>query len=209
MNTEGYSCDSADIDIIPKRCAITLLRYYSPALGRFLTRDNIANIDIENPQSLNLYEYADDNPVSNVDPNGKDAASVVEAIDYTAAAASFIPGADVVAWTVAGLATGAYIGYKIYQATFNPSKYPWNGLPGSGSHPYNPPVDKTGNPCYPKSGTGALDSSGNVWDLDKQGRSVGNPHWDVQHPNGSHTNVNPEGSDNPGEVNHGSDNFPE
>jgi RHS repeat-associated protein len=45
-------------------------RYYDPALGRFLTRDSEGNVNLGDPQTLNLYEYAGDNPVSNVDPNG-------------------------------------------------------------------------------------------------------------------------------------------
>jgi len=45
-------------------------RYYSPALGRFLTRDGIGYISYSNPQTLNLYTYAGNNPVSLVDPNG-------------------------------------------------------------------------------------------------------------------------------------------
>ncbi|MGF7142445.1 hypothetical protein HNQ56_000863 [Anaerotaenia torta] len=43
--------------------------------------------------------------------------------------------------------------------------------------------------------------------MDKQGAKVGNPHWDVTHKDGSHTNVNPESSENAGEVNNGKDNF--
>ncbi len=86
-----------------------------------MTRDDTKNIKYTDPLTLNLYEYALDNPVSNTDPTGKDAATAVEAIDYTAAAASFIPGLDVAAWTVAGLATGAYVGYEIYQANLTDS----------------------------------------------------------------------------------------
>ena len=35
-----------------------------------MTRDNIKYINDKNPQTLNLYEYCGDNPVSNVDPSG-------------------------------------------------------------------------------------------------------------------------------------------
>ena len=40
-------------------------RYYLPALGRFLTQDPIGH-----QGGLNLYAYADNNPLSNVDPDG-------------------------------------------------------------------------------------------------------------------------------------------
>lgn len=52
-----------------------------------------------------------------------------------------------------------------------------------------------------------MDKCGNEWNMDRQGISVGNPHWDVTHKDRSHTNVNPESSENAGEVNHGEDNF--
>jgi len=45
-------------------------RYYSPELGRFLTKDTFKGFN-ENPQSLNLYAYCNGNPVMNVDPSGQ------------------------------------------------------------------------------------------------------------------------------------------
>src|SRR6185437_5268487 len=51
-------------------------RYYSPSLGRFLTPDWSATpeavpyADLANPQSLNLYSYVLNNPVSATDPDG-------------------------------------------------------------------------------------------------------------------------------------------
>jgi RHS repeat-associated protein len=44
-------------------------RYYDPELGRFLTPDTIVQ-DPTNPQTLNRYSYAGNNPVNNVDPTG-------------------------------------------------------------------------------------------------------------------------------------------
>jgi RHS repeat-associated protein len=47
-------------------------RYYNSAIGRFLSPDpsslNYANL--ANPQSLNLYGYVYDNPISSIDPTG-------------------------------------------------------------------------------------------------------------------------------------------
>ncbi len=44
-------------------------RYYDPHLGRFITPDTIVP-NPANPQDLNRYTYANNNPVSNVDPTG-------------------------------------------------------------------------------------------------------------------------------------------
>lgn len=41
-------------------------RYYSPFLGRFLTRDNVSRIDEDN-----LYKYCGNNPISRIDPFGQ------------------------------------------------------------------------------------------------------------------------------------------
>src|SRR6185437_792002 len=51
-------------------------RYYNPALGRFLTPDwseapePIPYAALENPQSLNLYSYVLNNPVTSLDRDG-------------------------------------------------------------------------------------------------------------------------------------------
>ncbi len=51
-------------------------RYYSSALGRFMTPDwsavpeAVPYANLENPQSLNLYGYQGNNPVTNVDADG-------------------------------------------------------------------------------------------------------------------------------------------
>ncbi|MBH8609076.1 DNRLRE domain-containing protein [Thermoactinomyces sp. CICC 10521] len=45
-------------------------RYYNPETGRFLTRDTFDGF-VNEPLSLNKYVYAENNPISNVDPSGQ------------------------------------------------------------------------------------------------------------------------------------------
>lgn len=49
-------------------------RYYSSSTGRFMSPDpsGLVYADPKNPQSLNLYSYAQNNPLTNVDPTGLD-----------------------------------------------------------------------------------------------------------------------------------------
>ena len=49
-------------------------RYYNSNLGRFLSPDpsGLYYADPTNPQSLNLYSYARNNPLKNTDPTGLD-----------------------------------------------------------------------------------------------------------------------------------------
>lgn len=83
----------------------------------------------------------------------------------------------------------------------------WTGqaanLPQTGSRPYVPPKKSRGQPHRVRGdrGYGYEDEHGNVWVWDPRGHA--GPHWDVQHPDGSHTNVYPDG-----EVHQGKDNFP-
>jgi RHS repeat-associated protein len=47
-------------------------RYYSSSMGRFSSPDpsGLAYADITSPQSFNLYSYALNNPLRNIDPTG-------------------------------------------------------------------------------------------------------------------------------------------
>ena len=51
-------------------------RYYGSSMGRFMgpdysdDPDPVPFADLSNPQSLNLYGYVQNNPLSNTDPNG-------------------------------------------------------------------------------------------------------------------------------------------
>jgi Novel toxin 17 len=82
-----------------------------------------------------------------------------------------------------------------------PTKYPWRLLPRLGRHPYLPPrLDWLKNPPRGPQ-RGYLDAAGNEWVPDASA-NADDFHWDVQHPNGLHTNVRPDG-----EIHHGDDNF--
>lgn len=72
-------------------------------------------------------------------------------------------------------------------------------LPSGGQRPYVPPKGAHGRP-QPVRGGGFKDKYGNVWKWDPSGHA--GPHWDVEHPDGSHTNVAPDGTVI------GKDNFP-
>jgi len=48
-------------------------RYYNGTIGRFVTQDPVfwGNQNLADPQSLNAYSYANNNPITFSDPNGK------------------------------------------------------------------------------------------------------------------------------------------
>ena len=78
----------------------------------------------------------------------------------------------------------------------NSSKGHADQLPTGGSHPYAPPkmkgVDPKNNAVTAPGGQkGFIDADGNVWEWAQE--QHGGPHWDVQHPDGSHTNIFPDG----------------
>ena len=73
--------------------------------------------------------------------------------------------------------------------------FPLNHLPVAGparGRGYIPPRMR-GNPEVVRNptGRGYIDRAGNVWEWARHAH--GGPHWDVQHPNGTHTNVFPDG----------------
>lgn len=59
-------------------------RYYDPYIGRFISQDSYWGED-NNPLSLNLYTYANNNPIMYVDPTGHSASmidTIIKQIDY-------------------------------------------------------------------------------------------------------------------------------
>ena len=87
-------------------------RYYMPSLGRFITPDSIVQDPMGNPQTLNRYSYAGNNPVLNIDPSGHFWFSAIVAI--VKATVSFAVAHPVIAGAIVGAAAG---GIQSYQAT--------------------------------------------------------------------------------------------
>ncbi len=75
-------------------------RLYDPLLGRMLSPDNYVT-DASNPMAYNLYSYANNNPISYVDPDGN--------FIFTALAL-IIPGAQVFLPIAIGADIGAFAG---------------------------------------------------------------------------------------------------
>jgi RHS repeat-associated protein len=80
---DGLNCTGSDVDPLhftgKERDAATGLdnfgaRYNSSSFGRFMSPDPkpITKKLLANPQDLNLYSYVVNNPVANLDPDGKD-----------------------------------------------------------------------------------------------------------------------------------------
>jgi hypothetical protein len=86
-----------------------------------------------------------------------------------------------------------------------PTKHPWRLLPREGRHPYVPPKGGDWLKHAPRGPQrGYLDADDNEWvSHQPPGGREEDFHWDVQHLDGRHTNVRPDG-----EIHHGSDNFP-
>jgi len=103
-------------------------RYLDPQLGRWTSRDPSAlrdpSMGLTNSQSANLFAFADNNPVSNVDPDGKTAAAAADTLKEIAkeviraakeapveVKAMIVEGAALAAPFVAAAVVGAAIGF--------------------------------------------------------------------------------------------------
>jgi RHS repeat-associated protein len=109
-------------------------RYYSSAMGRFMSPDWSAKEDpvpyanLEDPQSLNLYAYVRNNPLARTDPDGHCCEDVLPAV---------LMGAEAAGGTIAGFTGGlvvlggAALGAAGYSVSQGNSPYLTNGYPTS------------------------------------------------------------------------------
>jgi RHS repeat-associated protein len=175
----------------------------------------------QNPQALNRYSYVQNNPLRYTDPSGHCFWDFCIVEGTAAAAALYALGVAVAAGITAvagklavdnindmvssGSTGSGEDATGVAPLTNRPVPRPHldghaQNLPTGGTHPYVPPKQK-GNPEVVRvRGGGYLDKDGNIWKRDPSAH--GGEHWDVNHPDKSHTNVYPDG-----EVHQGDDNF--
>ena len=111
-------------------------RYYDPVIGRFISPDTIVP-NPANPQSLNRYSYAFNNPCRYTDPTGHDGEEAVAVIGVVPIII-MIPGVGWVigGFVVFGVVAGGYVAYttgffsavgqgiRDLTSIFSPSSYP-------------------------------------------------------------------------------------
>src|SRR5574340_1185448 len=77
-------------------------RYYDPALGRFLSADSLLP-NLYDPQQLNRYGYARNNPAKLIDPSGHQVMSPPLLAPPAAGPAAIFPGFDLASWDPFGV----------------------------------------------------------------------------------------------------------
>jgi hypothetical protein len=141
----------------------------------------------------------------------------VELMEATLELLMFLIGADLAIWLLGTIAI--YVVDHTILARPSTTGIPNNGPQGvnvtyahesdlpinpgqvvPGGRIYIPPKWSHGKPARARGGF--VDAKGNIWEWAPGGAQHGGPHWDVQHPDGSHTNVAPNGKVI------GKDNFP-
>lgn len=190
-------------------------RYYSPSMGRFISEDPLGFAGGD----ANVYAYVGDDPLNGIDPSGRNAITAGEVsagARTVGSGARWVPVAGVGIWatTVLSGPAGESVGCVVYCS----SQDDWvvNGDPYyvtdgaaavlAAKYPPDLPLNRGPWPFVPPrqpSGKVKRDPRGRYLDEDKNGWEWRGDHLDVQHPDGSHTNVRPDG-----EVHHGQENFP-
>ena len=82
-------------------------RYYDPVVGRFISMDDIAYLDPETINGLNLYAYGLNNPVMNVDPSGHFPWLILVAIMLFTPVGGMVAQATVSTLSYVGMAVGS------------------------------------------------------------------------------------------------------
>jgi RHS repeat-associated protein len=103
-----------------------MARYQSPTRGQFVSEDPTfwsQRQNLENPQSLNSYSYANDNPINLSDPNGL-AATVTQKIQVLQAQVAILQG--IVGLYQSGSTQQANTAFAACQTAFGVSGQ-WNG----------------------------------------------------------------------------------
>ena len=167
-------------------------RDYDPATGRYIESDPIGLRG-----GINTYGYVGGNPFNFIDPRG---------LNFAAAEAGAISGTFIcgpacgVIGSITGFGAGAWVTNEFWDWYLNESTEPEpESCPVSKdkepNHPnFTPNKKKKGNQKIPwnKNKKGFPDKNGDYWEPVPDGhKGTHDPHWDVQHPNGTHTPVYP------------------
>ena len=183
---------------------LTKYRAFDPLAGRWLSRDPIG--ELINPYP-NLYDYANGNPLSYVDLDGRNPALAIP----------LIIGGAVIGAIIIGEAIKQKMRPSVPQTPQPPApifaKPPKDAKDPKGAKaPGKPGVaegftDPKGGERWvknPNTHPGARpygweDDKGKVWcPTGPGGRAHGDPHWDVESPGGGYINVYPGGKTRPG-----------
>ena len=106
-------------------------RYYSASMGRFMVPDwtndpsPVPWADLGNPQSLNLYEYVNNNPLSHLDPNGHGCDPDTSYIDSDGTMHVIGGACHLDFWPLAGA-----VGHHFVDQSVTKAEGAWNSLAG-------------------------------------------------------------------------------
>jgi YD repeat-containing protein len=194
-------------------------RTYNDASSSWTTPDAYAG-EVNDPASQKAYMWNRNNPVTFSDPTGFDAiaipwspgfSNVAQGLTTVSAAigGALAAAGELAAGAAAGAGAVATAGFVLLgtqpaglaneaELTHNISVQEKERLlPRQGDIVFRAPKTSSGNIPRDRQG-GFRDANGNSWRWDTR-----KGEWDVQHPDGSHTNVSPDGK-----VTHGPNNFP-
>ncbi|MBK7575334.1 MAG: hypothetical protein IPI26_08795 [Elusimicrobia bacterium] len=174
-------------------------RDYDAHTGRWTAKDPIGF----NGGDTNIYGYCTNDPLNKVDIDGRIVAAVDAALLTLMAALLFAVATnpsfrDSIGQVIAGL-SGAFDSISLENEDNEKwgQQYPKaRNLPTGGQCPFKPKKQKGEKLQKDKEG-GFIDEKGNSWQWDPRKQE-----WDVQHDDGSHTNVGTHGN-----ITHGPNNF--